>query len=323
MPFFSIILPMYNAELYIERCVASITSQDFSSYEIIIINDGSLDRSFEIVKRLAEANTKIKVFTQANSGVSRARNSGLRRACGKYILFIDVDDWILFGYLSFSYEKLKHGTLDGILLGHKTSDGKLIVNANNKLVNRSGTTIDSDVYSNLFLKGYISNSPCNKIFSKDLYDCFVDVFPASLSVGEDAVAMAKVGKQAKRIGLFSDCYLVYMQNTGGVTKTGVSKKKIEDITIAVGQLLDIIGTNYPPDLSQLMVFKQLIYYVFNGCYRDVISSPIYRIFCISAIKSNYDNVNGFKWQIILFSVKLLIKIKLFKFFLVCKGLVSN
>ncbi len=92
----SIIIPVYNVEKYVAKCIESCINQNFSSvdYEIIIINDGSTDKSLEIVNVIAEKQDNITVFSQKNRGLSLARNKGLELAQGEYIWFIDSDDWI-------------------------------------------------------------------------------------------------------------------------------------------------------------------------------------------------------------------------------------
>lgn len=93
-PFFSLIVPVYNVEKYLNQCVDSIINQDFRDFEIILINDGSKDNCGFICDDYAKKDNRIKVFHQKNGGLSAARNSGIKIAKGKYIWFIDSDDWI-------------------------------------------------------------------------------------------------------------------------------------------------------------------------------------------------------------------------------------
>ena len=90
----SIIVPVYNAELFIERCIKSIREQTYTNIEIILVNDGSTDNSESILMDLAQTDPRIVDVKQKNQGVSAARNTGMQRAQGDYILFIDSDDWI-------------------------------------------------------------------------------------------------------------------------------------------------------------------------------------------------------------------------------------
>lgn len=98
-PLVSIVIPVYNCEQYIEKCLNSILQQTYKNLEIIVINDGSIDQSEEKINNLARTDKRIKVFKQKNKGVSSARNCGFRCATGKYITFIDGDDYIASNYI--------------------------------------------------------------------------------------------------------------------------------------------------------------------------------------------------------------------------------
>ena len=88
-PKFSIIVPVYNTEKYLKRCLDSIKSQSFKDYEVIIVNDGSTDNSSDIISKYP-----YKIINQENLGLSRARNNGVKEASGDYLIFLDSDDYI-------------------------------------------------------------------------------------------------------------------------------------------------------------------------------------------------------------------------------------
>lgn len=102
MPKVSIIVPIYNVERYLSRCLDSLINQTLKDIEIICINDGATDNSLEILKKFAEKDKRIIIFNQNNKGVAASRNLGLKNAKGDYIGFIDADDWIDLNY----FEKL-------------------------------------------------------------------------------------------------------------------------------------------------------------------------------------------------------------------------
>lgn len=104
--FFSLILPVYNVERYLSRCIESILQQKFQDFEIILVDDGSTDTSKNLCDFWAEKSRKIKVFHKENGGLASARNYGLKYASGKYIFFIDSDDWIREDALRGCYEEL-------------------------------------------------------------------------------------------------------------------------------------------------------------------------------------------------------------------------
>ena len=90
----SVIVPVYNVEDYLEQCLESVISQTFGNIEIICVDDGSTDRSGEILEKFAEADSRIIVIHKKNGGLSSARNAALSRVKGKYICFVDSDDWL-------------------------------------------------------------------------------------------------------------------------------------------------------------------------------------------------------------------------------------
>ena len=92
---FSIIIPAYNAEAYLQRCLDSIFSQEFDDYEVIVINDGSTDRTAALLEEYASIHPNLQVLTQSNHGMSTARNRGIDKAKGDYILFVDSDDELM------------------------------------------------------------------------------------------------------------------------------------------------------------------------------------------------------------------------------------
>ena len=90
----SIIIPVYNCEKYITICLDSLINQTYSNIEIILVNDGSNDRSEDVIREFAKNDNRIKLYNQINQGVSVARNTGLDKATGEYIMFVDADDYI-------------------------------------------------------------------------------------------------------------------------------------------------------------------------------------------------------------------------------------
>lgn len=102
----SIVIPIYNAEKKLERCVDSILSQSYSDFELILINDGSRDGSSLICERLAKKDVRIRYFSKENSGASDTRNFGIKKARGKYITFTDADDWVEPYWLSTMVESI-------------------------------------------------------------------------------------------------------------------------------------------------------------------------------------------------------------------------
>lgn len=109
---YSVIVPVYNTEKYLDRCISSIVSQNFDDYELILVDDGSPDACPMLCDRWAERDEHIKVIHQENGGLPAARNSGLNMAVGDYILFVDSDDYVTEDYFEkFEREDLPSGWL--------------------------------------------------------------------------------------------------------------------------------------------------------------------------------------------------------------------
>lgn len=111
----SVVVPVYNVENYIEKCVSSLINQTYKNIEIILVDDGSPDGSYTIIDGLAKMDQRIYVIHQKNKGVSAARNAGLERSAGDYIMFVDGDDWVDPDYVSYFLTLVKEtGTLIGM-----------------------------------------------------------------------------------------------------------------------------------------------------------------------------------------------------------------
>ena len=116
----SVIVPVYNVEKYIERCLTSLLSQSLDNYEIIVVNDGTPDASMSYAVRLQEKNNKIIICNRVNGGLSAARNTGIQHAKGEYLLFCDSDDAIEKDSLQLLYNEAKLKKLDMLLFDAKT-----------------------------------------------------------------------------------------------------------------------------------------------------------------------------------------------------------
>ncbi len=120
---FSIIVPVYNVEKELPRCIDSVLNQDYESYEIIIIDDGSTDSSARICDQFQRLNSKVKVVHKENGGLSSARNEGVKRAVGDYLVFLDSDDYLEKCFLSSLSETIDYHSVDIIAIDKKVEKG--------------------------------------------------------------------------------------------------------------------------------------------------------------------------------------------------------
>ena len=115
----SIIVPVYNVEKYLEQCLESLLNQTYKNIEIIVVNDGSTDCSLDILKRYALKDKRIKIYSQKNQGLSKARNKALEQIDGKYIMFVDSDDWIEINTCETALYELKKNDSDIVMWAYK------------------------------------------------------------------------------------------------------------------------------------------------------------------------------------------------------------
>ena len=122
MPEVSVIIPVYNSEKYVEKCICSVMAQTLPELEIIIINDGSIDESGKILRKLAQKDSRIILLEQENKGVAAARNLGVEKATGKYLTFVDGDDYLQEDYIEKMYSLAEKETLDMVICGQTYVD---------------------------------------------------------------------------------------------------------------------------------------------------------------------------------------------------------
>ena len=112
IPLVSIIIPAYNVENTIENCIKSIRIQTYDKIEIIVVDDGSSDCTYNVVNMLAENDKRVKIFRQSNKGVSAARNRGIQEATGEFIIFVDADDSIMINMIEILINKQREFNVD-------------------------------------------------------------------------------------------------------------------------------------------------------------------------------------------------------------------
>lgn len=184
MALISIVVPVYNVAPYLKQCIESILNQSFKNYEILLINDGSTDSSGSICNEYARKYSQIKVKHSLNEGAGPARNKGIEMATGKYIMFIDPDDWIEPDLLGSMYERMEEGQVDLLLWSLQA----MIYNSKGELVRKrviqaqdlylttkkqcEQTFIEIAMWDDLLL-----GVPWNKLYRKSLINTYHIRFP--------------------------------------------------------------------------------------------------------------------------------------------------
>jgi glycosyltransferase involved in cell wall biosynthesis len=238
-PKISIIVPVHNVEVYLEKCVDSILKQAFNDFEVILVDDGSTDRSGEICDSYAKQDERVVVFHQNYNGVSAARNVGVQSARGDYIGFVDSDDYIDQNMYSELYRLCQEtdSQIAVCKLGREI-DGKLINKGDKPLQ----LEMDNEEAMRQLFKGILYRfSLCNKLFDKD---CFNNVqFPEG-RIHEDLSTTYKLFANAKKVVYQNFIGYVYVKRSNSILTSKYDEKRLDSF-VAWNEIIDFIKTNYP------------------------------------------------------------------------------
>ena len=185
-PLVSIIVPIYNAEIYLKNCLQSIASQTYEHIEVILINDGSIDNSEDIARYFCKKDTRFKLVTQVNSGVAAAREKGLRLVKGKFVIHTDSDDLMAERAIEYLYKSITDNESD-IAVGAYTKQRNL----RDELVIHN--TSDKHEFIRNILTAKYHSSLCNKLIRTEL--CREISFDKNINYMEDKLFLAKILKK--------------------------------------------------------------------------------------------------------------------------------
>lgn len=234
MPFVSVIVPVYNAEKYVEKCMRSIINQSFKDIEIILVNDGSSDGSLDIAMQYAERDARVKVFSQRNQGVSAARNLGIEKATGQHICFVDADDYID----STMIEKLVQVSSADVLgvcnFAHNDSEEKILCHMPASNYIKTGTDLYEDYLAGP-LGTQIAFSACNKLFSMRTISNYKIEFPTGITIGEDMLFVLRYLCHTKQLRCVDEALYHYSIRLDS-TMNAVSRDYLKDYSITLQAL---------------------------------------------------------------------------------------
>lgn len=225
----SIIVPVYNVEIYLERCVESILKQTYTNFELLLINDGSTDQSGELCDQLVSKNGNIKVFHLKNAGVSNARNVGIQNSTGEWITFVDSDDFITNDYLEtlisavdgddsigFSIARLHH-IKNGQITELPVFSGKEEKWSTEQTIRELLTTSKTSFF------------PVAKLFRREIISDFT--FNTDYHLAEDALFLTEVLLKTKCTSIFIDKPIYYYDHRQGSATTSVNTHVFDTIEV--------------------------------------------------------------------------------------------
>lgn len=233
----SVIIPVYNVEKYLERCVNSILLQTYQKLEVILVDDGSTDASSNLCDTIANKDSRIKVFHLKNGGVSQARNFGMMRMQGEYCMFVDADDYINNDYVETLYNDITKYDADIVCGGclefwDEKNEGKFSTVKSNRLVNTK---------DELFVDLYNGNESYGYVVWAKLFKTAIirNVIFDNLKYGEDTLFMLKIFSLNPKVYLNSYKGYYYMQRSDsatGMSKKRGAKKEIDRISVGAALL---------------------------------------------------------------------------------------
>lgn len=223
---YTIVVPLYNCEAYIAKCLKSLLQQDFEDYEVIVVNDGSTDHSLEVAKNCTKASERVRIVSQKNKGLSGARNTGIREAKAEYLIFIDADDYVEPTLLS-SIDKVINNK-DLLMYGYYNDiyeDDQLTSSSKREF---SSTDVEKCVKTMqpLLLSGLIGYA-WNKVYKRAVLLKNNLLFREGTALVEDIVFNNDVFSCTDSIGILCMPLVHYIQRNNRET---LSKKKYNNLT---------------------------------------------------------------------------------------------
>lgn len=261
----SIIVPVYNVENYLNQCITSIVHQTYRNLEIILIDDGSPDTCPQLCDEWAKRDDRVKVIHKQNGGLSDARNVGLSEATGKYILFVDSDDWISLNMVSNLVQIMENENADMSIcqFANVFPDGRIEANS---LFEKSKMVLNRKAAFNLLIEDTsLTNHVWRKMYKRELIS--KSVFPKGKNF-EDIYAMPSLLEKCKRIVCINKVEYFYRQNDEGIIQNkslSNYKDQIDALEFAKNKIISI-----EPRLQEKVYSYQIVKLI--GILRELVKS---------------------------------------------------
>ncbi len=259
----SVIVPIYNIERYIDRCVESILNSTYSNIEIILVNDGSEDDGSAVCDNWGQKDTRIKVVHKRNGGLSSARNAGLAVAEGEYVSFIDGDDEISPMMFERLYEKIAQKNSDISMCRMEKIEGHKRYITRAFPQGKEEMNLTSKEAIQLLLKDEIDCSACLKLYKKSLFDGII--FPVGIT-NEDFAIMYRIFAKATQVTYIQDVLYYYYYRENSITTTKFNERQFDKFDNAL-HMVEYVEKNFP-DLkleASFYLYRQTMYLLKKLC----------------------------------------------------------
>lgn len=247
----SVIVPVYNVEAYLPRCVDSILQQSYDNLEVILVDDGSKDGSGRICDEYARRDSRVKVLHKENGGLSSARNAGLDAAAGAYLTFVDSDDWIepeSYGPMIALLEETGAALVCG---GRYDVDGKTGEKTLGLCPKKRERISAEELVGRIFLWDGCDSSACDKLYRRRLFDKLR--YPEG-KVCEDVCVTYRIVLEGETAALWDRPFYNYYHRPDSITTAGLSEKSFH-FSQHTAEIYPYIREQYPSIAPQARFFR--------------------------------------------------------------------
>lgn len=291
----SIIIPVYNGEEHLEECIKSLMNQTLKESEFIFVNDGSLDKSVELIQKHQQEDSRIILIDQKNSGVSVARNKGIGAAKGKYIGFVDSDDFVSIDMFEVLYNEAEKKNAEVIVSGYYLGrDGKYV---KKRTIFEHDFLYDNSLINKKLIPSLIANEDIvlpavwNKIYKREFIQEKNFLFLKNFSLEEDILFNIQVINHAKSLIFIDYCGYFYRETVGSasrkITEPSFFERIIKNYHLDIKKLVDI--TIPDEEIKKFQAIKLVnisLYYLFKSATDKQITNKERNLFYKRIILNN-------------------------------------
>ena len=246
-PLLSVIVPVYNVEEYLARCVDSILQQTYRNLEVILVDDGATDASGAICDAYAASDCRVKVLHKENGGLSSARNAGLEAATGEYIAFVDSDDWITPDAYAHLLDLMQKYSVKLVCGGRFDVDGKTGEKTVGLCPKKEEVISSEELVGRIFLWQGCDSSACDKLYHRSLLEQYR--YPEG-KVCEDVPVTYKIVLATERAALSDRPFYHYYHRTGSISKGAPITQNSFHFSQHTEEIYPYIREHYPAIAAQ-------------------------------------------------------------------------
>ena len=252
----SVIMPIYNCEKYLDQSISSVLNQTYKKLELILINDGSTDGSLDICKKYEQQDSRVRLISKRNEGVSASRNEGLRICTGEYITFIDADDYIDICMYECMIKQFENSTIDFVLCDYIEVDEE---GKHREISNNTTGIFNRDYFLNrIYYKVNITFNVWNVVFKRNVIKDLK--FDLNISLGEDNLFVLRVLQKCSKGMMIDKCLYYYVQH--------------KDSAFHQIRVTETVMSSLIADKKQLQILKEENKKMYNYCRHILIRDAV-------------------------------------------------